>query len=202
MSDKVWNYYPHIWKTEAAYLSWVRGNIRNIWKNSPQRNEFCKSKLIKVQEKDSEGNPVFFKNSKPKIVNAYLCNCCGKECYPKDKVKGSKRTTYAVDHIKGNHSLTSFDQAPSFFEAMLCVSPEDLQILCHECHDIKTYSEKYKCTEEEARIRKQIAKIVNEKEDKLFFTTRGLDIPSNLAKRKEAMFNYLLDSSNKVDVCK
>lgn len=192
MSDKkTWEHYPHIWKTEASYLSWIRSNIRKIWKVSPQRNEFLRSKATKFHEKDSKGNLLYFKNNKPKIVKGYLCNHCGKECYEKTKISGFRKC-YAVDHIVGNHSLTTIDQVSSFLQAMLCVSPDELQILCLDCHDIKTYSERYSCSLEEANLRKNIASLVKNKEDKSFFITRNLEVPKNLEKRKEGIYKILL----------
>lgn len=191
MSEKqIWNYYTHIWKTEAAYLSWIRGRIRSIWSNSPQRIEFLKSKTLRLPKYDSEGNPSKYKNGKEKLYKAFICNECKKICYDCDKVKGNRKT-YAVDHKVGNHSLRTFDQAPTFFDAMLRVNPEDLQILCNECHDIKTYAERYNLTVTDAQIYKTAIQICNSNKDKEFFIDRKLTVPSSKPKRKEAIIEYL-----------
>lgn len=189
-SKKEWDYFPHIWKTEAQYLSWVRGQIRQIWKTSPQRNEFLKEQTKRLPKYNEDGSPIFYKNGKVKLYKAYICNCCETICYDSDKV-GGFRKTFAVDHIKGNHSLTSFEQAPLFFEAMLRVRKEDLQILCNECHDIKSYAEKYDKTLEEAFIDKKVISLINNKEDKTFFISRHLQVPSNLLSRRKEMITIL-----------
>lgn len=189
---KEWDYFPHIWKTEAQYLSWVRGQIRQIWKTSPQRNEFLKGQVKKFPKYDKDGSPILYKNGKEKLYKAYLCNCCEKICYDCDKI--GNRKTYAVDHIIGNHSLTSFEQAPLFFEAMLRVNLIDLQVLCNTCHDIKSYSEKYNVSLEEALLEKHVIDIINKKEDKEFFTNRNLPIPKNLQLRRLNIKKILLEN--------
>lgn len=197
MSDKKekWDYYTHIWKTEAAYLSWIRGRIRSIWATSPQRSEFIKSQSLKLPKYDEKGEPSRYKNGKIKSYKAFRCNECKTICYDCDKISGRK--TYAVDHKVGNHSLRTFDQAPVFFDAMLRVKAEDLQILCNECHSIKTYAERYDMSLEDAKIYKIAIKICNQKEDKEFFTQRNLLIPSSEPRRKKAIIEYLKKESKK-----
>lgn len=192
---KEWDYFTHVWKTESQYLSWVRGQIRDIWKTSPQRLEFLKSKKIKTSKYDDNGDPITFKNGKEKLYIAYVCEDCGKTCYDCDRQ--GKMKTYAVDHIKGNHSLVSFNQAPTFFEAMLRVNLEDLQILCRQCHDVKTYAERMGISLQDAEIAKIAIKLQNERKDKEFFTDRNLSIPSNAEKRKAAIIEILTNEKTK-----
>ncbi len=194
MNKENWDYFTHIWKTESAYLSWVRGNIRNIWKKSPQRSEFLKSKLERHPVLDKEGNPICFKNGKVKLYNAYSCAYCSLICYDKDKI--GNRKTYAVDHIIGNHSLTSFDMTSSFFEAMLKVRLEDLQILCNECHDIKSYAESRHMSLEEALFFKKAILITNNKQDKNFFLERNLPVPKNKELRRQCIISILKEEVN------
>lgn len=192
--NEKWDYFPHVWKTEAQYLDWLRGNIRNIWKTCPQKLEFLKSKTLKLPRYDSEGNAILYKNGKAKLLKAYVCNYCDKICYDTDKI--GFRKTYAVDHITGNHSLTSVSDIESFTLAMLKVRLEDLQILCNDCHDIKSYSEKYRITLSEALIQKKIIQIIKNNQDKQFFIERGLQVPSNLKSRKNAMTSILNEELN------
>lgn len=184
-----WTYFKHIWNTEAKYLSWVRGQIRQIWKSSPQRSEFIQSRKRRLPMYDDNGDTLKYKNGKEKLFVAFVCECCGTICYDKDGTKNRK--TYAVDHKQGNHSLTSFSQAPSFFDSILRVELKDLQILCNSCHDIKSYSEKYGVSLTEAAIIKTAIIIINNKEDKSFFIDRKLPIPSNLPKRRESIITIL-----------
>lgn len=195
MSEKKWDYFPHIWSTEAKYLSWIRGQIRQIWKGSPQRSEFIKSRKQRLPAYDENGETLKYKNGKEKLFVAYVCECCGTVCYDKDGSKNVK--TYAVDHKQGNHSLRSFDEAPGFFDSILRVRLEDLQILCKDCHDIKTYAEKYDVSLLEAGFIKTAIALEKSKEDKQFFIDRNLSIPSNIVKRREGIINILRNEYEK-----
>lgn len=195
MSNNNWDYFTHIWSTESKYLSWVRGQIRQIWKNSPQRSEFIKSRKQRLPAYDENGETLKYKNGKEKLFVAYVCECCGTVCYDKDGTKNSK--TYAVDHKQGNHSLISFDDAPGFFDSILRVRLEDLQILCKDCHDIKTYAEKYDISLLEAGFIKTAIALEKSKEDKQFFIDRNLTVPSNAVKRREGLVNILRNEYEK-----
>ena len=184
-----WDYYTHIWKTEAAYLSWIRGQIRRMWNHCPQKIEFLKKNSQQLPKLDANGDEIKFKNGKVRLYKAYVCNYCEKVCYDSDK-RGKKKS-YAVDHIKGNHSLTKFEHVPVFLDSILRVRPEDLQILCTDCHDVKTYAEKEDIPFKEALFQKIAIKHKNEKTDKQFFIDRGLDIPKNQELRREKIVEIL-----------
>lgn len=199
-----WDYYPNVWKTEAEYLSWLRGQFRQIWKNSPQRNLFLKEHVRKIPVLDEQGKPVMVKKTgKPKMVNGYECAYCGSLMKASGKVSGTKfKPLYAVDHIVGGHSLRSFDDVGSFVKAIISVRPEDLQILCHVCHDIKTHSEKVGLSFEDAAYDKIAIALVKEKQDKQFFIDRKLDVPSNEKKRRQAILDTLRQENKKKDSSK
>lgn len=184
-----WDYYPHVWKTESAYLTWLRGQIRQIWNSCPQKKEFLRKQRVRKPKYDAQGQPIKFKNGKIKEFNAYVCNYCRKVCYESEKINGKK--CFAVDHIQGNHTLTKFEHVTSFMDAMVRVREEDLQILCKSCHDNKTYSEKQGMTLDEAEIQKEAIKILNLKMDKQFFLDRSLPVPSNAKLRREEIVKIL-----------
>jgi hypothetical protein len=194
-----WDYYPSIWKTEAEYLSWLRGQFRMIWRDSPQRALFLKDKRMKVPVLDANGLPVMVKKTgKPKMVNGFQCEYC--ETYMKEsgKVPGTKfKPLYAVDHKIGGHSLKSFNDIGSFVTAIISVRPQDLQILCHICHDIKTHSEKVGLSFELAAYDKIAIKLLKDKEDKQFFIDRSLPVPSNAEKRRAEIVKILEQENNK-----
>jgi hypothetical protein len=103
-----WDYYPSIWKTEAEYLSWLRSQFRLIWRDSPQRDLFIRSKRIKVPVFDTTGAQVYVKRTGlPKMVNGFICEFCGSYLKESAKVPGTKKPLYAVDHKVGGHSLRS-----------------------------------------------------------------------------------------------
>jgi len=64
--------------------------------------------------------------------NTYVCAHC-------DGWFGSSQVE--VDHIVPAGSLKTFDDLPAFVERMFCEA-EGFQILCKECHQVKTNAEK------------------------------------------------------------
>lgn len=190
-----WEYYPHIWKTEAAYLTWLRGQIRQIWNTCPQKLEFLKKNVKRLPKVDSNGDTLKFKNGSVRQYKAYVCDACAKTCYDSERI--GRQKTFAVDHKKGNHSLVTFEQAPQFLDSILRVKEEDLQILCKECHDIKTYAEKYSVSLETAKITKYAIQLIENKKDKQFFIDRKLTVPTNSDKRRVAIIKILI--SEKLD---
>lgn len=195
-----WNYYTHIWKTESAYLSWIRGQIRQIWNTCPQKIEFLKKNVKQLPKLDENGDEIKFKNGKVRLYKSYVCNYCDKVCYDSEKIANKK--TYAVDHVKGNHSLTKFEHIPTFLDAIVRVREEDLQILCKSCHDIKTYAETQNITFKAAIFQKEAIKLLNEKQDKQFFTDRNLPIPKNAELRREQIVEILEKELNPSKVTK
>ena len=186
-----WSYYTHIWKTEAAYLTWLRSQIRLIWNTCPQKLEFLKEKKQRLPKNDKNGIPLTFKNKKVRLYNAYVCELCGKVCYQSDKV--GNKSTYAVDHVGGNHSLTKFEQVPTFVDGILRVKKEDLRILCYDCNMTSAYQSKHNMTFEEAEATKYAIKLVKAGKDKEFFIERNLTVPKNQTLRKQDIAKIYLE---------
>ena len=52
----LWERYPHIWKTESTFLSWIRGNVRrNLWSRHPVKIEFIKNNRIRIPNPNPKG---------------------------------------------------------------------------------------------------------------------------------------------------
>ena len=64
----------------------------------------------------------------------YQCNSCNK-WFPEKQIN--------VDHIIGAGSLNCAGDLPGFVERLFC-EQDNLQVLCTDCHDKKTQSEKQK----------------------------------------------------------
>lgn len=98
--------------TEARYFGFIRSALRSAFQKWGPKHEA--KKRAKVQ------------------YNTYVCAHCDK-WYASSQVE--------VDHIKPAGSLKKFDDLPGFVERMFCEA-EGFQVLCKECHQVKTNKEK------------------------------------------------------------
>lgn len=72
------------------------------------------------------------RSSNKRLKWEYQCASC-KKWFPDKEVK--------VDHIVPAGSIKSFEEVGRFLELLL-IEKEGLQVLCNECHDIKTQQER------------------------------------------------------------
>ena len=168
---------PHVWKTESAFMSWLRGGIRRMWSKHPVRIEFMKQNRIRIP------NPN--KNGKTKEIWGGVCALTG-ELTP--------QTSLEVDHKKGNHSLRSIDDIQSFVEGILLVTFDDLQLVSKDAHKIKSHAEKHNMTFAEAKVHKEVIEICKDKQkvvDKL--SGYGVEyIPTTAKARREMLTQIML----------
>lgn len=177
-----WINYPEIWKTQASFMSWVRGGVRSgLWKRHPVKLEFLKESMILVKNTNTRSMKRF------PMVKAAVCAICGNVTPQKD---------VEVDHIIGNHSLKSMDDLRSFVEAMIFVKKEDLQLVCKSCHKVKTLSERSGISFEEALTEKELIAIFKEKRDKQWLKDRGITPGATIAVRKDQIRKKLLEEKN------
>lgn len=183
MSDyKPWEEYPHIWKTEAAFLSFLRGGIRRyLWSKNPVKLEFEKESTIKIRNT----NPKSLK--KFPYVNGFQCaHCSGM----------FKSNEVQCDHKTGEHALRSLDDLQSFVEGIVLVKKEDLQMLCKPCHNIKTYAEREGMSLEDAKAHKQAIEM-NKKSVKIvvdFLSKSGIMPAKTKDKRREQLVQYFKEN--------
>ena len=136
-----WEEHKHIWKTESAFLSYVRGGIRrSLWNKSPIKLEFLKANRKRVV------NPVAKNRTRFPLVWGGNCYVCKNDFALKDM---------EVDHLTGEHSLRKLEDLQKFVEGIVCVSNKDLGLICKSCHKAKTYSERSGMSLEDALIEKE-----------------------------------------------
>lgn len=150
MDYKPWEEYPQFWKTEAAFLSFIRGGIRRyLWSKNPIKLEFMKENRVMIP------NPSKRKGAKPKVWGA-KCEICG-GLFPQKEIE--------VDHKTGEHSLRKTSDIQGFVEGIVFVRKEDLAILCKPCHRIKTNAERKGISHEDSAIDKEAIRICKQKAD-------------------------------------
>lgn len=94
-----------------------------------------------------------------------------KVCYECAECKGLfSAKQVAVDHREECGSLNGWEDVQGFMQRLFC-EKEGLDILCHPCHDIKTYMHKHGVTREEATLEKEVIAIfkTEKKEDIIQF---------------------------------
>ncbi len=89
-----------------------------------------------------------------------------KVCYQCAKCKGLfSAKQVAVDHREECGVLSCWEDVQGFMQRLFC-EKDGLDILCHTCHDIKTYMFKHGVTEDEATLEKELIAIFkNENKD-------------------------------------
>lgn len=164
-----WIEYPNIWKTEAAFMSWLRGGIRrSLWNRHPVKLEFIRKNRKQIPNPNPRGN-------KPTVWGG-VCALTGAVCALKD---------LEVDHRTGNHSLRSLDDLQGFIEGIVLVRESDLQFVSKEAHKIKSYAEKQGITFEQAQAEKLAISLIKQKKDVTWLKERGIIPGKNQTIRRQ-----------------
>lgn len=154
--SKPWSVPGVPWKTQAAFESWVRGQIRKGWSRHPVKNLYIQNNRFKKQ------------NAKGRITWHLECEQCKKDT-PQTKVN--------VDHLHPATvmGLKTEEDYGRFIFRLYYVTFDDIQILCKPCHDVKTYSERKGISFEEAAIEKQVVDIMkkNVRDLKVWLQSKG-----------------------------
>ena len=177
--------YPHIWKTKASLMSYLRGGLRrSCWLKHPVKLEFIKNNRERIPNPNPRG--------KVDTVWGGRCNVC-KNLFVQSKL--------AVDHIREySASLKDIEDVQKFVELIALVTEDDLQFVCKDCHENISYSQKNGCSFEEARVRKKHILIAKEKRFKSELEARGMVVPKTIKEQSatllEAMLNEIKEEGN------
>lgn len=179
---EMWKLYPEFWKTESAFLSFIRGGIRrHLWSKNPVKLQFMKESRVQIPNDNVRSMKRF------PTVSGGRCEMCEGLFKEKDM---------EVDHRTGEHSLRQISDVQSFVEGIVFVRKEDLAYLCKPCHGIKTYAERYGVSIEEARVEKKVILLVKEGKVLAFLKEQGIIPLSTAAKRRQQCVDYLKGELN------
>jgi hypothetical protein len=164
-----------IWKTESAFMSFIRGGIRRaLWNRSPIKIKFILQNRIRIPRASPRG----------KLDSQWGATCAlCKLVYPLKMIE--------VDHRTGGHSLKSLNDLQSFVEGIVCIEADDLQLVCKPCHKIKSHSEKQGISIRDSRISKMVIELIKTKQDKIWLEDKGIVPESNQIKRKQQIMLHL-----------
>ena len=131
-----WETHPHIWKTKAAFFSFVRGGLRKaLWERYPVKIEYKKNNLIPPPESyQGRGKSGQY----CALTNEFVIN-----------------SKLEVDHTEGNQSLNDWDDLQPFIEHLL-LCQDNLQLVDREAHKVKSYAERMGISYQEAEIQKRV----------------------------------------------
>lgn len=179
--EKMLSEMSHVWKTESAYYTWLRGSIRRaMWSKNPVKLEFIKRNRIKIPNPNPKG--------KVKEVWGGVCALTG-NIFPIGDME--------VDHKEGNHSLKTLDDLVPFVKGIVMITLDDLQLVSKEAHKIKSYAEKQGISFEEAKIEKEVIEIIKQKKEKEYCIEHNLVVESTKSARRATIVAHKLSLLNK-----
>ena len=168
-----WEHEGSIWKTKAAYFSWVRGQIRrSLWGRNPIKN-YVKRLAAKPAPPGSRAK---------KVIECEFCH------------KDHAQSKIEVDHVVPAGSCRDWDDLGPFLRRMLDPSG-GYRLLCKPCHKTHTYAEKMGVTFEQAAILKEVIRICKLPTAKqtAWMKMKGIDttLTTNAVKRRAAISEHL-----------
>ena len=107
--------------TDARFRSFIRSALRKAWNKFPNRYKALNAARL-PKKGLRKGRKVFL----------YECNIC------KNEFTGSQ---VVVDHIVPNPPFLSLDDLPAYTASLFCAE-DNLQVVCKQCHYLKTLSER------------------------------------------------------------
>lgn len=176
----------------------VRTGIRCMWSKMIFKQDFLNKQSILVENTNPRSKKRF-----PQ-VRRFKCAICG-EYFGSNEIE--------LDHLIDENSLKSYDDINTFMLNIVLTSPDKLQVLCkdkkrtvkgkkvlveHGCHSIKTFSSRYGCSFEEAKLKKKVINICKDKQ-LLVDTLVGLhveSIPKTKKGQEELLYKLLLESKS------
>lgn len=175
--DEILEKYPHIWKSKAAFMSYLRGGIRRAcWMKHPVKLEFIKNNRERIPNPNPRG--------KASDVWGGRCNVC-KNLFVQSKL--------SVDHVREySATLKNIDDMQKFVELISLITEDDLQLVCKDCHDTISYSQKQGCSFQEAVIRKKHIVFVKENAVDAQLEARGSLVPKMTKKAKNELLLTLM----------
>jgi len=130
-----------VWDNESQYLTWIRGQLRQIWSDWPLKNEFKDSMCVDVTPEMRDKYHLHKQTKK-----AAQCVFC-KQWFAKSHLQ--------VDHIADAGSIKNQSSVGEFLSRLLC-SKSNMQLTCPPCHKIKSHCTRTNLSFDDARLEKSV----------------------------------------------
>ena len=160
--------------TEAKFVAWLQSAIRSVWSKHPSKLTLMQQKRVALKVGTSK-KPIFH----------IQCEHCKKLYKLKD---------IECNHKKQVGGLLKLEDLHRFVDNLLLVQPSDLELLCHECHGIVTYMERYGVSRRDAIIEKKViafSKLTDTQQIAKCKEAKFAEIPKTKIGRKNAVREYL-----------
>ena len=166
---------------EKDIVAVVRSAVRKAWMRAPTKLSLLMKSAVHVSDVPPQLRP---KRLTANSKWLYKCELEGTYHIASD---------IEVDHKVGEHSLKCYDDMVSFTKGILDVSWDDLSVVSKEAHAIKTYSERYGVSYEEAKALKDVIAVtkLTAVKQKKWLTDRGVKPASNQEGRTKQITGVL-----------
>lgn len=160
--------------TEAKFTAWLQSALRGVWTKHPSKLTLVERKRVALRVGTSK-KPIFH----------IQCEHC-KHLFKLKEIE--------VNHKNTVGGLSDLSKLGEFVKNLYLVQPEDLELLCHECHGIITYMERYQVTRREAIIEKKtiaFSKLTDKEQIAKCKAAKFDPIPKTKIGRKNMVREYL-----------
>lgn len=160
--------------TEAKFVGWLQSALRSIWSKHPAKLALIEKKRVRLKVGTSN-----------KMIFHIQCEHCKQLFKLKD---------IECNHKKAAGGLSNLADLEKYVRNLLVVHESDLELLCHECHGIVTYMERYGVSKRDAIIEKKCIAFykLTDKEQIAKCKLAKMDpIPKTKIGRKNAVREYL-----------
>lgn len=160
--------------TEAKFTGWLQSALRSVWSKHPAKLSLIEKKRCRVKVGPTN-----------KMIYHVQCEHCHKLFKLKE---------IEVNHKKQVGGLSDLSKLDEFIRNLLLVHEEDLELLCHDCHGIVTYMERYGVSKREAIIEKKVitfGKLPDTEQFKKCQLAKICPVPKTKIGRKNAVREYL-----------
>lgn len=161
-------------KTEAKFTAWLQSALRSIWSKHPSKLGLIQKKQVKLKVGPTN-----------KMVYHFRCEHC-KQLF--------KMKECEVNHKKKCGGLSDLSKLNDFVNNLLLVKESDLELLCHDCHGIVTYMERYDVSRRDAIIEKKViafSKLPDKEQISKCKQAKIDPVPTTKIGRKNSVREYL-----------
>ena len=184
--DHCWNWKGSPWRTKYSWMTYLRSALRKAWMKHPVKLEKLKQGRMKIPNPNPKSATRF-----PEVYGAQ-CECClGIFPLSAGKKEAKNKDYIVVDHKEPAGEFKDPKDFQKFFTGLLCISLDDLRLLCTSCNALYLYAQQEKCTIEEAKYHKEAIQIVKDKMEKQWLLERNILPASAQANRRQQVFEQL-----------